>query len=204
MILNKLARPTYVYSFHVINGIAKYTQYILQTWHLIFSFITVFITATNQLICFRLFNVQYRYSYFPEVSISHDIFSALDFQIVKENTNINQQDILVIRLHFLLDALHVSDYISPSSGTTFISCTSYLVYADIIRLAYLHYLYVHMCPFASYVCRTHKFGTLMRHESYAVCMCRYLYLKYQFLSDHVTWTIKKERKIFVLPPFKVS
>jgi hypothetical protein len=37
--------------------------------------------------------------------------------------------ILVIRLYFLLDVLHVSDYISPSSGTTFISCTSHLVYA---------------------------------------------------------------------------
>ena len=33
----------------------------------------------------------------------------------------NQQDaqkILVIRLYFLLDALHVSDYINPSSGAT--------------------------------------------------------------------------------------
>ena len=50
---------------------------------------------------------------------------------------INQQDtqILVIRLYFPLDALHVSDYISPSSGATFISCTSHLVYADTIRLA---------------------------------------------------------------------
>ena len=37
--------------------------------------------------------------------------------------------ILVIRLYFLLDALHVSDYISPSSRATFISCTSHLVYA---------------------------------------------------------------------------
>ena len=38
--------------------------------------------------------------------------------------------ILAIRLYFLLDALHVSDCISPSSGATFISCTSFLVYAD--------------------------------------------------------------------------
>ena len=38
--------------------------------------------------------------------------------------------ILVIRLYFILYALHVSDYISPSSGATFISCTSRLVYAD--------------------------------------------------------------------------
>ena len=37
---------------------------------------------------------------------------------------------LVIRLHFLLDALHVSDYISPSSGATFINCTLYLVHVD--------------------------------------------------------------------------
>jgi hypothetical protein len=38
--------------------------------------------------------------------------------------------IIVIRL-FILDALHVSDYISPSSGATLISCTSHiLVYAD--------------------------------------------------------------------------
>ena len=36
---------------------------------------------------------------------------------------------------FPLDALHVSDYISPSSGSTFISCTSHLVYADTIRLS---------------------------------------------------------------------
>ena len=47
------------------------------------------------------------------------------------NMYINQQDaqISVIRLYFLLDALHISDYISPSSGATFISCTSHLVYA---------------------------------------------------------------------------
>ena len=38
--------------------------------------------------------------------------------------------ILVIRLYFPLDALHVSDYISPSSRATFISCTSHLVYVD--------------------------------------------------------------------------
>ena len=38
--------------------------------------------------------------------------------------------ILVIRLYFPLDALHVSDYVSPSSGATFRSCTSHLVYAD--------------------------------------------------------------------------
>ena len=43
--------------------------------------------------------------------------------------------ILVIRFYFLLDALHVSDYISPSSGATFISCTSHLVYAGTIHLA---------------------------------------------------------------------
>ena len=34
---------------------------------------------------------------------------------------------LVIRLYFPLDALHVSDCVSPSSGATFISCTSHLV-----------------------------------------------------------------------------
>ena len=38
--------------------------------------------------------------------------------------------ILVIRLYFLLDALHVSDYISPSSGATFTSCTSHLAYTN--------------------------------------------------------------------------
>ena len=41
--------------------------------------------------------------------------------------------ILVIRLYFPLDVLHVSDYISPSSEATFISCTSHLVYAGICR-----------------------------------------------------------------------
>ena len=51
--------------------------------------------------------------------------------------NINQQDaqILVIILYFSSDALHVSDYISPSSGATFISSTSHLVYAGAIHLA---------------------------------------------------------------------
>ena len=42
--------------------------------------------------------------------------------------------ILVIRLYFPLDALHVSDCISPSSGANFISCTSHLVYARRIGL----------------------------------------------------------------------
>ena len=42
--------------------------------------------------------------------------------------------IFVIRLYFPLDALHVSDYISPSSGATFISCTSHLVCASTIRV----------------------------------------------------------------------
>ena len=41
--------------------------------------------------------------------------------------------ILVIRLYFPLDALHVSDCISPSAGATFISCTLHLVYAGICR-----------------------------------------------------------------------
>ena len=44
--------------------------------------------------------------------------------------NNKMHKILAIRLYFLLDALHVSDYISPSTGATFISCTSYLVYAN--------------------------------------------------------------------------
>ena len=47
--------------------------------------------------------------------------------------------ILVIRLYFLLDALHVSDCISPSSGATFISCISYLVYAGRMVPAYTKY-----------------------------------------------------------------
>ena len=34
--------------------------------------------------------------------------------------------ILVIRLYFPLDALHVSDYISPSSGATF--CKLYIAF----------------------------------------------------------------------------
>ena len=42
-------------------------------------------------------------------------------------------NILVIRLYFPLDALHVSDYISPSSVAILISCTPHLVYASICR-----------------------------------------------------------------------
>ena len=55
--------------------------------------------------------------------------NALKYYIQFYNMYMNQQDaqILVIRLYFPLDALHVSDYISPSSGATFISCTSHLV-----------------------------------------------------------------------------
>ena len=50
---------------------------------------------------------------------------------------INQRDAQnsVIRLYFPLDALHVSDYISPLSGATFICCTSHLVYGGTIRVA---------------------------------------------------------------------
>ena len=53
------------------------------------------------------------------------------------NMYIKQQDAQnsMVRLYFPLDALHVSDYVSPSSGATFISCTSHLVYAGTIRLA---------------------------------------------------------------------
>ena len=43
---------------------------------------------------------------------------------MKYNVYINQQmrTILVIRLYFLLDALHVSECINASSGATFMSC----------------------------------------------------------------------------------
>ena len=44
--------------------------------------------------------------------------------------------ILVIRLYLPLDALHVSDCISPSSGATFISCTLHQVHAvQLIKVA---------------------------------------------------------------------
>ena len=43
--------------------------------------------------------------------------------------------ILMIRLYFPLDTLHISDYVSPSSGATFISCTSHLVYVGTICVA---------------------------------------------------------------------
>ena len=51
--------------------------------------------------------------------------------------------ILVIRLYFPLDALHVTDCISPSSGATFISCTSHSVYAGICRYIWLLCGYSH-------------------------------------------------------------
>ena len=58
---------------------------------------------------------------------------------------INQQDaqISVIKLYFLLDALHVSDCVSPSSGATFISYISHLVYAGICRYVWLLFGYRH-------------------------------------------------------------
>ena len=51
--------------------------------------------------------------------------------------------ILVIRLYFPLDAVHVSDYISPSSGSNFISCTSHSVYVGICRYVWLLCGYSH-------------------------------------------------------------
>ena len=58
--------------------------------------------------------------------VSFDTYysSPLAYIIYSEVSNYmytNQQDaqISVIKLYFLLDALHVSDYISPSSGATF-------------------------------------------------------------------------------------
>ena len=61
----------------------------------------------------------------------HNILYPRTFKINMRYKYINQQDaqISVIKLYFPLDALHVSDYVSPSSGATFISCTSHLVYA---------------------------------------------------------------------------
>ena len=61
------------------------------------------------------------------------------------NMYINQLDAQnsVIRLYFPLDALHVSDYVSPSSRAKFISCTSYLVYVGIYRYAWLLCGYSH-------------------------------------------------------------
>ena len=41
----------------------------------------------------------------------------------------------VIRLYLPLNSVHVSDYVSPSSGATFESCTSHLMYTGTIRLA---------------------------------------------------------------------
>ena len=73
-----------------------------------------------------------------DLSISTtDVCSYIHRQQNQDNMYINQQDAQnsVIRLYFPLDAVHVSDYISPSSGATFISCTSHLVYAGTIRLA---------------------------------------------------------------------
>ena len=56
----------------------------------------------------------------------------------------------VIRLYFLLDALHVSDCISPSSVATFISCTLHLVYADTIRLATVRRISVYQMRCTAY------------------------------------------------------
>ena len=79
------------------------------------------------------------------MNVSWSKYVALYFDLTE--MSINQFDIvctvqpprctkiLVIRLYFLLDAVHVSDCISPSSGATFISCTSHLAYVGTIRLA---------------------------------------------------------------------
>ena len=61
--------------------------------------------------------------------------------------------------------LHVSDCISPSSGATFVSCTSHLVYADtsgccvaIATLDLTQSLVVCIPPFIDYLLRVLKFS----------------------------------------------
>ena len=53
----------------------------------------------------------------PALASSNSLFKGLSsrLHIICIQTN-KMHKILVIRLNFLLDALHVSDYISPSSG----------------------------------------------------------------------------------------
>ena len=61
---------------------------------------------------------------------------------------INQQDARnsCDQTYFPLDALHVSDYTSQSSGATFISCTSHLVYAGTIRVAVVWLQLIKVAP----------------------------------------------------------
>ena len=72
---------------------------------------------------------------FSFIYLSNGVYKYVNMEIYLGSMYINQQDAqnLVIRLYFLLDALHVSDCMSPSSGATSISCTSYLVYGGICR-----------------------------------------------------------------------
>ena len=77
--------------------------------------------------------------------------------------------ILVIRLYFPLDALHVSDYISPSSGATFMSCTSYLVYAGTIYgYVYRIYQYEDILLAREVACK-YLNPTAIRHRVTASC-----------------------------------
>ena len=77
------------------------------------------------------------------------------FQNVTTLTNIciktnKMHKILVIRLYFPLNAVHVSGDISPSSGATFISCTSHLVYTGICR--YFRYVWYRHIPVYAGIC----------------------------------------------------
>ena len=64
--------------------------------------------------------------------------------------------ILVIRLYFPLDALHVLDFINPSSGATFMICTSHLVRAGTsgcrvaIAAGHNHKNFVHLLGLYAY------------------------------------------------------
>ena len=54
-----------------------------------------------------------------------DVVCTVHHPTTRIRTN-KTHKILMIRLHFLLDALHVSEYISPSSGANFVNCTSHI------------------------------------------------------------------------------
>ena len=58
--------------------------------------------------------------------------------------------ILVIRLYFPLDAVHVSDYISPSSGATFYKL--YIAYTGICRYMPVPYVWL-LCGYNHTIAR---------------------------------------------------
>ena len=132
---NLNTKSTLQYPFGFCSDVSFLVITFSRYWHLLFVVSLLISGLTFVFLLLSLFGDKL-------VSVHPDISKIFFFYVVCTVhhpticiwTN-KMHKILVIRLHFPLNVLHISDCISPSSGATSISCTSHLVYAGTIRLA---------------------------------------------------------------------